>query len=259
MIISAYQFPLCGNVLENLGFIKTAITEAAAKRAKLLLLPECALTGYPGDDPKMIEEIDFAAAQDGICEIEKLSAAYDISILCGTVERVGEICYNSALLFSPGEPAKTLYRKRALWGWDADHFSPGADESGIVEIDGYRIGVRICYEIRFPEYFRELFRQQTDCAVVLFCDQSQEDSKERYDLILSHLRTRAVENVFPLVCVNSCTSFQTAPSAAIDEDGVLQCELQCHQTGLLLFDLERKETLSFGAQGRKQVSSMLVR
>lgn len=258
MIIGAYQFPLCGNVLRNLEFIKTAITEAAAKRARLLLLPECALAGYPGEDPKTIEGIDFAAAQDGICEIEALSAAYDISILCGTVERVGETCYNSALLFSPNKHVKTLYRKRALWGWDLDHFSPGADESGIVEIDGFRIGVRICYEIRFPEYFRELFRQQTDCAVVLFCDQSYEDSKERYDLILSHLRTRAVENVFPLVCVNSCADFQTAPSAAIDEDGVLQCELPRHQAGLLLFDLERKETLSFSAQGRKRVSSKLV-
>ena len=259
MIIGAYSFPLCGNVQTNLAHIKTAILCAVEKRVKLLLLPECALTGYPGDDPKTTDEIDFQAAQDGVTEIEALSAAHDIAILCGSVERVGESCYNSALFFSPNEHVKTIYRKRALWGWDLDHFSQGDDENGIVEIEGFRIGVRICYEIRFPEYFRELFRQKADCAAVLFCDRSDEDSEARYDLILSHLRTRAVENVFPLVCVNSCSAYQTAPSAAIDEDGVVQCELSRHQAGLLIFDLQRKEKLSFGAQGRKAVSSAMVK
>lgn len=259
MVIGAYSFPLCGDVKKNLEFIKTAILAATEKGARLLLLPECALTGYPGDDPKTVDEIDFQAAHDGVSEIEVLSAAHGIFILCGAVERVEKTCYNSVLFFSPNEHVKTIYRKRALWGWDIDHFAPGDDDSGIVEIEGFRIGVRVCFEIRFPEYFRELFRQKVDCAALLFCDQSDEDSQERYGLIMSHLRTRAVENVFPLVCVNSSAAFQTAPNEAIDEDGVVQCELPRHQAGLLLYDLVKKEKLSFGAQGRKTVSATLVK
>ena len=60
-----------------------------------------------------------------------------------------------------------FYDKRALWGWDRDNFTEGQNE-GIFEIGGITIGVRICFEIRFPEYFRELYKQRTDLNVVLF-------------------------------------------------------------------------------------------
>ena len=54
---------------------------------------------------------------------------------------------------------------------------------------------RICYEIRFPEYFRELYVENTDLNVILFYDVSDRDNADRYDLIRAHVRMRAVENV----------------------------------------------------------------
>lgn len=46
------------------------------------------------------------------------------------------------------------YDKRALWGWDKDNFTPG-EGGGIIEYGDIKIGIRICFEVRFPEYFRE--------------------------------------------------------------------------------------------------------
>jgi len=259
MIIGAYQFPLSGNVRQNKEHISQAVNEAAKQHVRLLLLPECALTGYPKDDPKTIGEIDFMQVSLAMSELELLSSKHSLYIICGAVERDDDVCYNSALLFAPNQTVRTLYRKRALWGWDLDHFKMGKEDSGIVVIDGFRIGVRICYEIRFPEFFRELYRHQADCAAVLFCDESDEDLPERYDLIRAHLRTRAVENVIPLVCVNTSAQYQSAPSAAIDEDGNIIVELARHKEGLLLYDLKKRQELSFGATGRKLVSDRLTK
>lgn len=259
MIIGAYQFPLSGNVKQNMEHIHQAVSEVAKQRARLLLLPECALTGYPKDDPKAIDEIDFSQASLAMRELEVLSSEHMLHIICGTVERENNVFYNSALLFAPNQTVRTLYRKRALWGRDLDHFKMGKDDSGIVVIDGFRIGVRICYEIRFPEFFRELYRQKADCAAVLFCDESTEDSLERYDLIRAHLLTRAVENVIPLVCVNTSAQYQSAPSAAIDEDGHIIVELARHTEGLLVYNLEKRQDFSFGATGRKFVSDRLTK
>ena len=104
--------------------------------------------------------------QKAIQELQKLADELDIHIIVGTINYVDSKYYNRAYLVSPNK-AKRWYDKRALYGWDEDNFAPG-DENGIYEIDGIKIGVRICFEVRFPEYFRELYRENTDLDIVLF-------------------------------------------------------------------------------------------
>lgn len=258
MKIGIYQFAIANNIQENITHIELAAAQAAKKGVELLLLPECALTGYPNADPYTIREIDFKEVEHAVSYLEKLAADNDLSIVAGTAEYAQGKYYNSAVLASPGNRAYAIYRKRALWGWDSDNFSPGDIEDGILEIKGFRIGVRICFEVRFPEYFRELYRKNVDCAVVMFCDTSQEDTMERYDLIKAHLKTRAVENVFPIVSVNSAAISQTAPTAVIDQNGTVVSELTRHEEQLLIYELKKQTELPFGARGRKHISDMLT-
>ncbi|MDD4311464.1 MAG: carbon-nitrogen hydrolase family protein, partial [Eubacteriales bacterium] len=201
--VGLYQFAVANYVSENMTHIKSGVTKAARNGVELLLLPECALTGYPKADPYTTKEIDFREVERALNELERLAEENELNIVVGTAEYSEGKYYNSVVLAMPGKKVNMFYRKRALWGWDTDNFSPGNIDDGVVEINGLRIGVRICFEVRFPEYFRELYRKNVDCAVVLFHDISEEDSMERYDLIKSHLKTRAVENVIPILSVNS--------------------------------------------------------
>ena len=83
------------------------------------------------------------------------------------------------------------------------------------------------------------------------------DNVERYDLIKSHIRTRAVENVCYTLTVNTICPYQTAPSALYDRSGSTLKELARNTEGLLVYDLEIGE-LSFGQQGiRKNVDVLL--
>ena len=91
-------------------------------------------------------------------------------------------------------------------GWDNDNFAKG-NSDGIVEIDGVVFGIRICFEIRFPEFFRELYKRNTDINVVLFYDVADTDDKERYSMIRGHLQTRAVENVTTTISVKCYLAF----------------------------------------------------
>ena len=242
-----------------MSHITSAIKEAAQNKVELLILPECALSGYPKTDPFTIKEIDFRMIERTLTDLEKLAAKNELNIVVGSAEYSEGKYYNSAILVKPGKRACTFYRKKALWGWDVDNFSSGEIGDGVFELNGFRIGVRICFEVRFPEYFRELYRKNTDCAVVLFSDTTEEDSQERYDLIKSHLRTRAVENVFPVLSVNSAAKHQTAPTAAIDQNGTVVSELPRHEEALLIFELEKVTENSFGAKGRKYISDMLIK
>ena len=102
-----------------------------------------------------------------------------------------------------------------MLGWDRDNFYPG-NQTGVFEVDGIKIGIRICFEIRFPEYYRELYRENTDLNIVMFYDKSDNNDIARYDLIKAHIRTRAVENVCHTLAVNTAGPYQTALQFMID-------------------------------------------
>ena len=258
MRVGAYQFVVSGDLEQNLQHIKKGIELAGEASIQLLVFSECALTGYPGEDITSASKIDPEQFADALKTLEELAELRKMHLLFGAVERNNTECYNSAYWIQPGAKARSIYQKRAIWGWDTESFSAGTLTDGIVEIDDFRIGVRICYEVRFPEFFRELYLLRADCAMVLFADRSEQDAPERYDLILAHLLTRAVENVMPLVSVNSCAQFQTAPTAAIDENGTIISTLERHVEGLLVYGLVKRDQLSFGATGRRFVSDQLT-
>lgn len=142
-----------------------------------------------------------------------------------------------------------------FWGWDRDNFNIG-NHDGVFEIDGWRIGVRICFEVRFPEFFRELYDSQTDLNIILFYDVADSDDMERYDLIKSHIRTRAVENVTYTLVVDTISPYQTAPTALYDRSGYSLAELERNEENMLVYELD-KTTPDFGEKGRIEVSDWL--
>ncbi len=256
MKIGAYQFAVTGDIQSNLNKIQKAIIEASGNGVRLLVFPECALTGYPPLKIASPKDIDFALVENSLDKLRDLSREYGIYLFIGSVFRENDMYYNSVVAISPVEDALPPYHKRALWGWDVDNFIPG-DNKGIYEIDGLRIGIRVCFEVRFPEYFRELFKERTVFNIVSFCDVSDKDDVERYGIIKAHLITRAAENACTILSVNDIAPYQTAPTAVINEDGQVLEELPRNSEQMLIFNYD-EHPLSFSAKGRKTVTERMV-
>ena len=255
MKIAAYQFAVSSGIEENLRVMEKAIAEARARQIDLLFFPECALTGYPPRDLPSSSAVDFALVAESCARLRRLSDESGLAFVVGTVaEEAGQI-YNRALFLAPGAELRR-YDKRALWGWDRENFVPG-NRPGIVEYKGFRIGLRICFEVRFPEYFRELYREGTDLNAVLFYDVSDREDPDRYSLIKGHLQTRAVENVCPILSVNATRPFQTAPTAIIGRSGQILAECPRGREGLVEYELE-KRACDFGESGWKELSDALT-
>jgi predicted amidohydrolase len=132
------------------------IRAAAERDAKLVIFPECALTGYAFES--LAEAKPFAESLDGpsaeaIAKVCNQTGTYAVF---GFIESDAENFYNSVMLVGPQGVVGT-YRKVHLPFIGVDRFlSPGDRPFQIFELPFGKIGLNICYDISFPEPSRVL-------------------------------------------------------------------------------------------------------
>jgi predicted amidohydrolase len=153
--VAAIQFdPELGRVEANLERIAGFVADAASASCALVVAPEAAVTGY--GFASLDEALPVARHATIVAEnqLAAVSAAHGIAIVCGTLEAEGDEVYNAALLCMPNG-RRHVYRKLHLPFLGVDRFAtPGADAPWVVDIGPIRIGVLICYDLRFPEAAR---------------------------------------------------------------------------------------------------------
>jgi predicted amidohydrolase len=259
MKIGVFQFSATDDLNKNHTKIVSAITKAAEKQVRLLVFQECATCGYPPIERANVEDIDFISLEKNFKELYRLASEHNMYIAIGTITKRDGEYFNSIQLINPDGELLGTYDKRALWGWDTtlSNFNRGSDK-GIYVIDGINIGFRICFEIRFPEYFRELYMENTKLCFVIFNDIESTENQNRYDLIKAHLQTRAVENIMTIVSVNSISKCQTAPTAVINHNGEVVLEAPKNQEYLLVYDYSVPE-ITFGMEGRSANNDILLK
>jgi len=146
--------PTLGEVEANLDLIARAVGEAAAAGSTFTVLPEAAVTGYAF--ASLSEALPVARKAEAIAERALLGLAetHRMTIVCGTLEPDGDEIFNTALVLLP-DGRRYRYRKIHLPFLGVDRFAtPGPDAPGVIEVDGLRFGVLICYDLRFPEAAR---------------------------------------------------------------------------------------------------------
>lgn len=145
-----------GDPQTNLKKIISGLRRAAERDAKLVMFPECALTGYAYNS--LAEAIPFAEAIDGpsseaIADACRETGTYAVA---GFIESDGDRFYNAAMLVGP-DGVVGSYRKVHLPFIGIDRFlTPGNREFNVFDLPFGRVGVNICYDISFPEAARVL-------------------------------------------------------------------------------------------------------
>jgi N-carbamoylputrescine amidase len=153
-VASIQMEPMIGRTAENVARSIELLEEAAAKGAKLAVLPELCNTGYVFESRMEIRELaesipDGPSTQAWIAAAKRL----DMVIVAGITESSGEIFFNSAVIVGPSGYIGR-YRKVHLWGEEALYFTPGDLGFPVFDTPYGRIGCQICYDCWFPESFR---------------------------------------------------------------------------------------------------------
>ena len=145
-----------GRPADNLAAVRVKLAEAAAAGARLVVFPECALTGY--GLPDRAAALDLAETVPG-ASTAALAADCDrlgVWAVVGLLERAGNRVFNAAALVSPGGRLE-VYRKVHLPCVGLDRFvDPGDQPFRVHDLGGLRVGLGVCFDLSFPEHARVL-------------------------------------------------------------------------------------------------------
>ena len=93
--------------------------------------------------------------------LERECRRLGMHVVCGMLERDGDALHNSAVLIGPDGLIGT-YRKTHLPFLGVDRFVVRGDELAVYDTPLGRIGLEICYDLRFPEVTRTLALKGAD-------------------------------------------------------------------------------------------------
>lgn len=192
--------PLEADVAGNLARLEEAAMLVADSGVALLVCPEMSLTGYnigAAAVQRLAEAADGAMAQT----VAAIAQRAGLAIVYGYPERAADgAVFNAAQCIGADGRRLANHRKTHLFGeLDRSMFSAGPALSPLFELNGWRMGLLICYEVEFPENVRRLALAGADLIVVPTANMREFDF-----VALSLVPTRAYENQFFVAYANHC-------------------------------------------------------
>ncbi|MBO0369408.1 carbon-nitrogen hydrolase family protein [Pseudomonas putida] len=184
----------------NLERLQQQAHQAAASGAQLLVCPEMFLTGY-NIGSEQVEQLAEESDGPSAMAVVEIAQALGIAIVYGYPER-GEdgAIYNSVQLIDSHGRSLANYRKTHLFGeLDRAMFDAGSNHFPVVELNGWKVGMLICYDIEFAENARRLALDGAELILVPTANMKP------YDFVCQvTVRARAQENQCYLLYANYC-------------------------------------------------------
>ncbi len=193
---AALQFTITlGDIDANLAHVRAELARLAKDGTQLVVLPEMWATGFAY---KKLNELALRTAGI-VAELADLSRQYGMVIVGSLPEPHDGKVYNCAYVLDNGV-LKGKYRKIHLFSlMQEDRFFDGGDSWLLVETSVGKVGVFICYDLRFPELARRLAVEGAEILVV-----PGEWPKPRDEHWRALLLGRAIENQLFVVAANCC-------------------------------------------------------
>ncbi len=172
MLVAAVQLRSGADVEANVAQALALVEEAARGGARYVQLPE--YTPYLGP-PAAFADVAEDVPGPTTARFAALARRHGIVVHLGSLlERTATTPANTSVVFGPTGDVVATYRKTHLFDVDV----PGAishresdalvagDEAVLVELDGLRLGLSVCFDLRFPELYGVLARAGAEVLAI---------------------------------------------------------------------------------------------
>jgi predicted amidohydrolase len=196
--VALVQLDATDDPIANIARAAALVEEAASGGARLIVLPEY-LQYRGGDDGFRASARPIPGEfSDALADVARRRAAWLLAGSLAEASHDRRRPYNTSVLFSPDGRIAATYRKIHLFDVAVDS-GPADTESArvsagteavVADVDGVRLGLSICYDLRFPELYRTLALAGAEVLAVP-ANFTERTGRDHWEVLL---RARAIEN-----------------------------------------------------------------
>jgi len=245
--VACVQLNASESKADNIERAGLLVARVAATGADLIVLPE----KWNGIGPPDFLRANAESLDDGetVDAMRSWARDHKVTIVGGSIaeRREGrDKLSNTSIVFDPDGEIAAVYRKIHMFDVEvggqvyreSESEEPGEEASRVIDVEGWKLGMTVCYDLRFPELYRILAVERAEiitvpAAFTLFT------GKDHWELLL---RARAVENQCYIVAPNQWGTHRDGKASygrsmivdpwgvvlaqAPDEDGIIVAELE---------------------------------
>lgn len=178
----------------NLELCEKYIQNASKKSVDLIIFPEMTLTGF-SNNIKVISE-NFENSET-IKQFSNFAKEFNISVIFGVVIEDNKKALNRCLFIDNLGNVVSDYSKIHPFSFSGeDKYFNAGNKLSIFEFKNFKIGLTICYDLRFPELYSSLAK---DCDLIINIANWPSKRVDHWNTLL---KARAIENQIFMLGVN---------------------------------------------------------
>ena len=232
-----------GDLEANIGKLRACCRRAREAGAELIVFPEMADTGY---SMPVIRQKAQPWSVGAVPVLQETARELSVHIISGVSEQDGSSIYNSQACIDADGRLAAKYRKTHLFSCapiqENECFTAGGGLTTFA-LREFRVGLSICYDLRFPEFYRALAcERQADVLVI-----SSAWPFPRVEHLRVLATARAIENQCYVIVANRVGTDAgvtfCGTSVIIDPYGVVMAAASADRDEIIYADLSQKVLL----------------
>ena len=233
--VATCQFAVGVSIKRNSNRICEFLHKASKAKADIVHFSECALSGYVGTDFPNFNGYDWILLREETEKIMAIAAKLGLWVVLGSTHRLTEPNkpHNSLYLISPDGKIIDRYDKRFCTPGDLRRLTPGSRFVNFA-INGVKCSLLICFDLRFPEIYRQLYKQKVNCIFQSFYNARQKGPSIHTHIMRQTMQCRAATNRFWVSMSNSSGYYSPYPSCFIQPDGKIVRQLRSNRPGFMV-------------------------
>ena len=234
LLVATCQFPVSDSVEENGDWIRKQMRKSKSMNADIAHFSEVALSGYAGVDFENLDEFDWDLQKAEFESILELARSLKMWVVLGAAHQLTgkNKPHNSLYVISDQGAVVDRYDKRFCTRSDLRHYSPG-DHFVTFDVHGVRCGLLICYDIRFPELYRQYHLLGAQLLFHSFYNARQKPGSIHPKIMPPTAQARAATNSV-YISVNNSSAPRSWESIFVTPDGLVESRLQLDEPGVMV-------------------------
>jgi predicted amidohydrolase len=237
--IATCQFSENWSPRRNASLVRRYIGAAAKRRCDVVHFHECALSGYGGEISS--PGYDWSALREAMESVLEEARRHRIWVVLGSSHPLTppHKPHNSLYLISPQGKIVDRYDKRFCTTGDLRDYAPG-DHFVTFRLKGVQCGLLICYDLRFPEAYRELYRLKVRVVFQSFHNGRMDGPGVHEHIMRQTVQGHAGINGMWISAPNSSAHYSRWGSVFIGPDGLIRGRLPRNRAGLMVNEVDPK-------------------